>query len=72
MRLKPTVTEQDLIDFGFKIISSNPIIAVRNRNFHYGIFINKDRTIQYNNISVADEDISPAILDLILAGLVEE
>lgn len=72
MRLKPTVTEQDLLEFGFEIISSNPLIAVRNRGLHYGIFIDKNRTIRYNNISIEDEDISPAILDLILAGLTEE
>lgn len=72
MRLKPTVQIQDLIDFGFEIIVEEPLMAVRDKTSIYGVYINAKREIMYNTISMFEQDIKSAIIDMILADCIEE
>ena len=72
MRLKSTITNNQLKFFGFTIIFEEPFMATRDTGSVYGIYIDNDKQISYNHISMKDESVLPAIMDLVEAGFIEE
>lgn len=47
-------------------------MATRDTGSVYGIYIDNDKQISYNHISMKDESVLPAIMDLVEAGFIEE
>lgn len=72
IRLKRNILFAELEKYGFIVINTEPFAAVRDTDLPYAVYVGQDGIFTYNDLKLEGEDVSPAILDLILADLTEE